>query len=189
MEWAVCFFMLYCSATCGAFPIRRSLSRRTAPKSGHAGAGAVGPATGILHRGSRLLPGRFGIKIVRRTAGGALSIFAKVVIFGKSNKCLPKQKSPKNHRSFGESLEQMMGIEPTQPAWEAGVLPLNYICIFSEVILLYRCRAAVSTFWRGFFGRACGLLLQMPGCGIIKPSTIFCTHVDKIEAEGCRFDD
>ena len=23
-----------------------------------------------------------------------------------------------------------MGIEPTQPAWEAGVLPLNYICIF-----------------------------------------------------------
>ena len=21
-----------------------------------------------------------------------------------------------------------MGIEPTQPAWEAGVLPLNYIC-------------------------------------------------------------
>lgn len=26
-------------------------------------------------------------------------------------------------------LEQMMGIEPTLPAWEAGVLPLNYICM------------------------------------------------------------
>ena len=24
-------------------------------------------------------------------------------------------------------LERMMGIEPTLPAWEAGVLPLNYI--------------------------------------------------------------
>ena len=25
-------------------------------------------------------------------------------------------------------LEQMTGIEPAYPAWEAGVLPLNYIC-------------------------------------------------------------
>ena len=24
-------------------------------------------------------------------------------------------------------LERMMGIEPTYPAWEAGVLPMNYI--------------------------------------------------------------
>jgi hypothetical protein len=23
-------------------------------------------------------------------------------------------------------LERVMGIEPTQPAWEAGILPLNY---------------------------------------------------------------
>ena len=23
-----------------------------------------------------------------------------------------------------------MGIEPTQPAWEAGILPLNYACKF-----------------------------------------------------------
>ena len=28
-----------------------------------------------------------------------------------------------------EIMEQMMGIEPTRPAWEAGVLPLNYIRI------------------------------------------------------------
>jgi hypothetical protein len=25
--------------------------------------------------------------------------------------------------------EQMTGIEPAQPAWEADILPLNYICI------------------------------------------------------------
>ena len=25
-----------------------------------------------------------------------------------------------------KALERMMGIEPTRPAWKAGVLPLNY---------------------------------------------------------------
>jgi hypothetical protein len=25
-----------------------------------------------------------------------------------------------------DSMERVMGIEPTLPAWEAGVLPLNY---------------------------------------------------------------
>ena len=27
-----------------------------------------------------------------------------------------------------KKMEQAMGIGPTQPAWEAGVLPLNYAC-------------------------------------------------------------
>ena len=27
-----------------------------------------------------------------------------------------------------------MGIEPTQPAWEAGVLPLNYICEYVAIL-------------------------------------------------------
>ena len=27
----------------------------------------------------------------------------------------------------GFKLERIMGIEPTYPAWEAGVLPMNYI--------------------------------------------------------------
>ena len=27
-------------------------------------------------------------------------------------------------------MERMMGIEPTLPAWEAEVLPMNYIRIF-----------------------------------------------------------
>ena len=26
-------------------------------------------------------------------------------------------------------LKQMTGIEPASPAWEAGVLPMNYICV------------------------------------------------------------
>lgn len=29
-----------------------------------------------------------------------------------------------------------MGIEPILPAWEAGVLPLNYICIESGELLV-----------------------------------------------------
>ena len=28
------------------------------------------------------------------------------------------------------AVEQVMGIEPTRPAWKAGVLPLNYTCAF-----------------------------------------------------------
>ena len=28
----------------------------------------------------------------------------------------------------GISVKQMTGIEPASPAWEAGVLPMNYIC-------------------------------------------------------------
>ena len=28
--------------------------------------------------------------------------------------------------SYGRILERVMGIEPTRPAWKAGILPLNY---------------------------------------------------------------
>ena len=31
-----------------------------------------------------------------------------------------------------EIMERVMGIEPTRPAWKAGVLPLNYTRIFSN---------------------------------------------------------
>ena len=27
---------------------------------------------------------------------------------------------------FASTLERVMGIEPTRPAWKAGILPLNY---------------------------------------------------------------
>ena len=32
--------------------------------------------------------------------------------------------------SYKRILERVMGIEPTQPAWKAGILPLNYTRIF-----------------------------------------------------------
>lgn len=28
--------------------------------------------------------------------------------------------------------KQMTGVEPASPAWEAGVLPMNYICILNN---------------------------------------------------------
>ena len=28
--------------------------------------------------------------------------------------------------------KQMTGVEPASPAWEAGVLPMNYICKFDN---------------------------------------------------------
>lgn len=36
----------------------------------------------------------------------------------------------KNTREGVFSLEQMTGIEPAYSAWEADVLPLNYICTY-----------------------------------------------------------
>ena len=31
-------------------------------------------------------------------------------------------------------LERMMGVEPTLPAWEAEVLPMNYIRVWKQYI-------------------------------------------------------
>ena len=52
--------------------------------------------------------------------------------------------------------KQMAGVEPVSPAWEAGVLPMNYICeILSyftkqkekfQVAVSENCRALVSLF-------------------------------------------
>ena len=33
--------------------------------------------------------------------------------------------------AFLAFLKQITGIEPASPAWEAGVLPMNYICVYS----------------------------------------------------------
>ena len=32
--------------------------------------------------------------------------------------------------------KQITGIEPASPAWEAGILPMNYICILYIIMLL-----------------------------------------------------
>ena len=42
------------------------------------------------------------------------------------------------HLSYRRILERVMGIEPTRPAWKAGILPLNYTRmdgVFSHVSL------------------------------------------------------
>ena len=33
---------------------------------------------------------------------------------------------------FGHEKKRVMGIEPTYPAWKAGVLPLNYTRVISD---------------------------------------------------------
>ena len=53
--------------------------------------------------------------------------------FVSAKKKSRKQKSPAVKAGLFW-MEQMMGIEPTQPAWEAGVLPLNYICTESAIM-------------------------------------------------------
>jgi hypothetical protein len=40
-----------------------------------------------------------------------------------------------------QSLERVMGIEPTLAAWEAAVLPLNYTRVRADTL---RCRIAVG---------------------------------------------
>src|SRR5699024_5914274 len=35
--------------------------------------------------------------------------------------------------AFPAYCKQMTGIEPASPAWEAGVLPMNYICILHDM--------------------------------------------------------
>ena len=40
--------------------------------------------------------------------------------------------------SYKRIMERVMGIEPTRPAWKAGILPLNYTRIFgTSAILTY----------------------------------------------------
>ena len=31
-----------------------------------------------------------------------------------------------SYKRMRKKMERVMGIEPTQPAWKAGILPLNY---------------------------------------------------------------
>ena len=36
--------------------------------------------------------------------------------------------------SYRRMMERVMGIEPTRPAWKAGILPLNYTRIYTSVV-------------------------------------------------------
>jgi hypothetical protein len=48
------------------------------------------------------------------------------------------------------SMERVMGIEPTYPAWKAGVLPLNYTRMGHSAKKYYHEIGRLST---GFFGK------------------------------------
>jgi hypothetical protein len=37
-----------------------------------------------------------------------------------------------SHLLLDKKIERVMGIEPTYPAWKAGVLPLNYTRVISD---------------------------------------------------------
>ena len=39
-----------------------------------------------------------------------------------------------SYHNSSSLMEHMTGIEPAYPAWEASVLPLNYMCVLSSNI-------------------------------------------------------
>ena len=45
-----------------------------------------------------------------------------------------------------EGMERVMGIEPTYPAWKAGVLPLNYTRISATLIIIPQLAPRVNIF-------------------------------------------
>ena len=56
-----------------------------------------------------------------------------------------KTKSKRNFPEFRAQKKRVMGIEPTYPAWKAGVLPLNYTRIISDTIgilsqIVHKCK-------------------------------------------------
>jgi hypothetical protein len=48
--------------------------------------------------------------------------------------------------SYKRKMERVMGIEPTQPAWKAGILPLNYTRVSATLIILTNHRRFVNAF-------------------------------------------
>ena len=46
-------------------------------------------------------------------------------------------------------MERVMGIEPTQPAWKAGILPLNNTRVWCLIIITHSNRF-VNTFLKSF---------------------------------------
>ena len=48
-------------------------------------------------------------------------------------------------------MEQVMGIEPTHPAWKASVLPLNYTCVSATVIIIPQPPPFVKAFCNIFY--------------------------------------
>ena len=62
---------------------------------------------------------------------------------------------------FNKEVERVMGIEPTRPAWKAGILPLNYTRIlpfvtFASTTLVYNSikKLNCQTFFTTFFKKS-----------------------------------
>ena len=51
------------------------------------------------------------------------------------------------HLSYRRILERVMGIEPTRPAWKAGILPLNYTRMGADT---HKCQLEQDTIFRRF---------------------------------------
>ena len=56
-------------------------------------------------------------------------------------------------------LERVMGIEPTRPAWKAGVLPLNYTRILSYALFSLNIISLVFGFVKHLFYHFLSLIL------------------------------
>ncbi len=48
-------------------------------------------------------------------------------------------------------MERVMGIEPTRPAWKAGILPLNYTRRFGTCIVYHNLERLSSPFFEFFY--------------------------------------
>ena len=60
------------------------------------------------------------------------SILSKVCTLSILLVSLEKNKILNGFLSPAKKMEQVKGIEPSQSAWKAEVLPLNYTCIFIQ---------------------------------------------------------
>ena len=62
-------------------------------------------------------------------------------------------------------MERVMGIEPTRPAWKAGILPLNYTrLIASRRSLFYQIFCGLSTDKSNFFQSISVCIWRTAGC-------------------------
>ena len=59
-----------------------------------------------------------------------------------------KNKETPDFKGFLKKIERVMGIEPTYPAWKAGVLPLNYTRMINYEIVMPR--TGIEPVTRGF---------------------------------------
>ena len=76
-------------------------------------------------------------QISKRKAGSCYSFrpFRTKLFLIHGDKCLIdslidfETLAPQKPNVFKGLRQQIRGIEPPSPAWEAGILPMNYICI------------------------------------------------------------